>query len=199
MNFKVDTNFFKQGDLDKSMNDKIFFIKFPEKQIKSSIRLNQYLIKKHGIKPCNVLYHSDIAVPYLRKQDPGPLFPSKIFASMGIGLWPSENDLIFAKKILCEKKILDLPYKKKKDFFIKQLMKFGFHDPIYSEFDLEKKIYKKFNLKKPSEKEKYLNEINKMIIIYKMHYKPEEEISEKLHDKDLLIVESLNYLKKKMT
>ncbi len=61
---------------------------FPEVQIQQVIALCQDLQSRHDIE--QVLAHSDIAPD--RKQDPGELFPWKILAEQGVGLWPSVSD-----------------------------------------------------------------------------------------------------------
>lgn len=49
------------------------------------------IIRRHDIKPWNVLAHSDIAVG--RKIDPGSKFPWAKLASLGIGAWPLPNEV----------------------------------------------------------------------------------------------------------
>jgi N-acetyl-anhydromuramyl-L-alanine amidase AmpD len=49
------------------------------------------IIRRHDIKPWNVLAHSDIAVG--RKVDPGSKFPWAKLAGLGIGAWPLPNEV----------------------------------------------------------------------------------------------------------
>lgn len=49
------------------------------------------IIRRHDIRPWNVLAHSDIAVG--RKVDPGAKFPWAKLASLGIGAWPLPNEV----------------------------------------------------------------------------------------------------------
>ena len=49
------------------------------------------IIRRHDIKPVNVLGHSDIAVG--RKIDPGSLFPWAKLAALGIGAWPLPDEV----------------------------------------------------------------------------------------------------------
>jgi N-acetyl-anhydromuramyl-L-alanine amidase AmpD len=53
--------------------------------------LCEEIIRRHQIKPWNVLAHSDIAVG--RKVDPGSKFPWAKLASLGIGAWPLPNEV----------------------------------------------------------------------------------------------------------
>ena len=61
---------------------------FPEEQILSVIRLSKEIIKRYVILPENIVGHSDIAPT--RKTDPGELFPWKVLAENGIGLWTDD-------------------------------------------------------------------------------------------------------------
>ena len=61
---------------------------FPEKQIQSVINLLKEIIKRNFILSENIVGHSDIAPN--RKTDPGELFPWKLLAGNGIGLWTDD-------------------------------------------------------------------------------------------------------------
>jgi N-acetylmuramoyl-L-alanine amidase len=58
---------------------------FKKKQIKSIVRLSNFLIKKYKIKSTFILGHSDISPD--RKIDPGEKFPWKYLAKKKIGIW----------------------------------------------------------------------------------------------------------------
>ena len=58
---------------------------FPAAQIDAVIALSQQILARHSIPPRNVIGHSDVAPD--RKEDPGELFPWKLLASVGLGLW----------------------------------------------------------------------------------------------------------------
>lgn len=64
-------------------------------QVKSLIKLAKEIIKRHGIKACNIVGHSDIA-PY-RKPDPGKFFPWRELAKKGIGIWPEVENCVSVK------------------------------------------------------------------------------------------------------
>jgi N-acetylmuramoyl-L-alanine amidase len=56
---------------------------FPAAQIEATIMLCGGIAERHGIKPQNVLAHSDVAPG--RKVDPGEKFPWKVLAEAGVG------------------------------------------------------------------------------------------------------------------
>lgn len=61
---------------------------YNESQIKLIERLTKDIVERYGIDPTDVVAHSDIAP--LRKSDPGPLFPWKRLAQLGVGAWPDD-------------------------------------------------------------------------------------------------------------
>jgi N-acetyl-anhydromuramyl-L-alanine amidase AmpD len=64
---------------------------YSEAQADIIFALCQEIIRRHDIKPWNVLGHSDISVG--RKVDPGSKFPWAKLASLGIGAWPLPYDV----------------------------------------------------------------------------------------------------------
>jgi N-acetylmuramoyl-L-alanine amidase len=66
------------------------YVPFPDEQVKAAAELCKDIMARHGILPCHVLAHSDIAPE--RKKDPGELFPWEELARQGIGAWPDVND-----------------------------------------------------------------------------------------------------------
>ncbi len=59
---------------------------FAPAQIAAVIELCRDIQKRHGIKDCNIVAHSDIAPK--RKIDPGAFFPWAHLAKQGVGHWP---------------------------------------------------------------------------------------------------------------
>ncbi len=62
---------------------------FTEKQMQALIPLAQSIVKRHEIKACHVVGHSDVA--WRRKIDPGELFDWKRLSEEGVGLWPRKQ------------------------------------------------------------------------------------------------------------
>lgn len=61
------------------------YVPFPPEQMQAVIKLSADIVIRHGIKPFNVIGHSDIAPE--RKEDPGELFDWKSLAEHGVGIW----------------------------------------------------------------------------------------------------------------
>lgn len=61
----------------------LYWYPFPVEQMQSSFQLALGYVQNFGIRPYNVVGHSDIAIG--RKVDPGPMFPWKAFAKGGVG------------------------------------------------------------------------------------------------------------------
>ena len=59
---------------------------FTPKQLTALALLSQDIIARHGLRPNNVVGHSDVAPD--RKDDPGPYFPWHKFSKINIGHWP---------------------------------------------------------------------------------------------------------------
>jgi N-acetylmuramoyl-L-alanine amidase len=62
---------------------------YPRAQIDALRVLLADLVQRHGVKPANIVGHSDIAPQ--RKLDPGPMFPWKALAQAGLGRWYVED------------------------------------------------------------------------------------------------------------
>ena len=63
-----------------------FFPPFDPAQIDVLVPLVQDIVRRHGIRPDRVLGHSDVSPQ--NKIDPGPRFPWKRLADLGLVLWP---------------------------------------------------------------------------------------------------------------
>ena len=63
-----------------------FFPPFEPAQIDVLVPLVQDIVRRHGIRPDRVLGHSDVSPQ--NKIDPGPRFPWKRLADLGLVLWP---------------------------------------------------------------------------------------------------------------
>lgn len=63
------------------------FAPFPQSQIDALIPLVKDIVRRHEIKPERILGHGEVSPSY--KEDPGPTFPWKLFADLGITPpWP---------------------------------------------------------------------------------------------------------------
>tara|TARA_Y100000992_G_C21188479_1_gene454404 strand:- start:86 stop:829 length:744 start_codon:yes stop_codon:yes gene_type:complete len=103
---------------------------FNSKQIKSLIKIIDFLKKKYKIKKKNILGHSDIAPD--RKKDPGEKFPWKYLAKKNIGFW---HDL--KNQILIESRNKKVDSHIKKQFF-KYINKIGYSKKIENNFSKRK-------------------------------------------------------------
>ncbi len=103
-----------------------FYKKFHSKQIKSLIRLINFLKKKYHIKNKYILGHSDIAPD--RKKDPGEKFPWEYLAKKNIGFWHN-----LSKQTLVKLRHLDIDSNEKNHFF-KNLYKIGYSNKIRNNF-----------------------------------------------------------------
>ena len=92
--------------------------KFSKQQIKSILKLSNYLGRKYKIKSNFILGHSDIAPD--RKKDPGEKFPWKYLSKNKIGYWHNLNEKKLFKK---RNQIVD---KLEKNKFIKNLYRLGY-------------------------------------------------------------------------
>ena len=61
---------------------------FPDLQIEALEDLLADTFKCHGLRPCDLIGHSDVAPE--RKQDPGELFPWERLARAGFSIWPDD-------------------------------------------------------------------------------------------------------------
>jgi N-acetylmuramoyl-L-alanine amidase len=71
------------------------FVPFPEEQIQALIPLVKDIVARHQIRPDRILGHGEVTPAY--KQDPGPTFPWKRFAELGITPpWPDAQRVLEA-------------------------------------------------------------------------------------------------------
>ncbi|MEJ2896688.1 N-acetylmuramoyl-L-alanine amidase [Bordetella avium] len=96
-------------------------------QMTALTRLLRELIQRHGIRPENIVGHSDIAPQ--RKLDPGPLFPWRELAQAGIGRWYDEAG---AAAHLTRLQSQALPGV---SWFQEQLSRLGYDSPRHGQLD----------------------------------------------------------------
>jgi N-acetylmuramoyl-L-alanine amidase len=77
---------FKLGPLTEQGRERIY-LPFPQAQIDALIPLVKDIVARHQILPERILGHGEVTPAY--KEDPGPTFPWKLFADLGITPpWP---------------------------------------------------------------------------------------------------------------
>jgi N-acetylmuramoyl-L-alanine amidase len=64
---------------------------FPAAQMEALIALARDIVDRHGIRPIDVVGHSDVAPA--RKMDPGEKFNWRALAAAGIGVWPKRPSI----------------------------------------------------------------------------------------------------------
>ena len=109
------------------------YTNFNKRQIKSVLKLTQFLIQKYKIKSKFILGHSDIAPD--RKKDPGEKFPWEYLSKRQIGYWHN-----LSQKKLLEKRSKEISIVEK-NTFIKNLYKIGYpKNPIKKNDNYLKKL-----------------------------------------------------------
>jgi N-acetylmuramoyl-L-alanine amidase len=74
------------------------FHPFPKAEIDALIPLVKDIVKRHEIHPDRILGHGEVTPSY--KEDPGPMFPWKLFADLGITPpWPDAAQVAAQRKI----------------------------------------------------------------------------------------------------
>jgi N-acetylmuramoyl-L-alanine amidase len=107
-------------------NGVLQYADYEAEQIELVIKLVQDIVKRHKIRPDRVVGHSDIAPT--RKTDPGPKFPWKRLADLGLVLWPNAAD-VSAALPQYEAQLPDVAW------FQKKLKQHGFELPQNGELD----------------------------------------------------------------
>ena len=86
-------------------NGEKVFAPFPPSQIDALIPLVKDIVKRHAILPERILGHGEVTPSY--KEDPGPTFPWKLFADLGITPpWP-EASRVAARKAIYDSALPD--------------------------------------------------------------------------------------------
>lgn len=98
----------------------LVFAEYPKAQIDAVIALVKDIVKRHGVKPENVVGHSDIAPQ--RKVDPGPKFPWKRLADEGLVVWPDAAK-VAERRVQYEREMPDV------EWFQEHLFRHGFEVP----------------------------------------------------------------------
>ena len=115
---------------------------FPQEQMNTLALLSKRIIDTWSIEPENVIGHADLASG--RKTDPGPLFPWKVLAKKGVGVWYNpDTDRIHSNK----------PLGVSVSWMQKNLEKWGYKVPQNGSLDPETK---------------------KAVQAFQMHFRPEK-------------------------
>mgnify|MGYP000415420651 FL=1 len=104
---------------------------FSRKQIISTKKLLEYLIKKYNVNLKNVLGHSDISPD--RKKDPGEKFPWKKLAKSKLSQWHNLDEKKLKKKRLVKLNLFE------ESNFVKNLNKIGYHKISKKNFNPQKR------------------------------------------------------------
>jgi N-acetylmuramoyl-L-alanine amidase len=99
---------------------------YPEPQLRAVIELVQDIVRRHKIRPDRIVGHSDIAPQ--RKVDPGPRFPWKRLADVGLMAWPDAGK-VAQRRVAFEATLPDVAW------FQKMLARHGFAVPEHGELD----------------------------------------------------------------
>jgi N-acetylmuramoyl-L-alanine amidase len=174
------------------LDDGFFYYQFPDAQVKSIANLTSELINLYDIKPYNIVGHSDVAISFGRKEDPGPLFPwEKLAKEYGIGIW--YNLSLMHEEFNYTKKILkNFTEQEKLSFFINKLIEFGYGSP---ELVPNVTIDQPYGIQNTNDINVVDTNAKFLIQSYNMHYRPDKGISSKIDEKDFEIINSLNMIK----
>jgi N-acetylmuramoyl-L-alanine amidase len=104
------------------------WVPFTPAQEDAVVALVQDIVRRHQIKPEFVIGHSDIAP--MRRVDPGPLFPWRRLAELGLIVWPDAG-LVAAQTQVYAQALPDVAW------FQTALARHGFQLPRHGELDQE--------------------------------------------------------------
>jgi N-acetylmuramoyl-L-alanine amidase len=113
------------GDRD-SPRDRLEFRDYTPAQLDAVVALVKDIVRRHRIRPENVVGHSDIAP--LRRVDPGPKFPWKRLADEGLIPWP-DAAAVARRKAEFEQALPDV------EWFQQKLARVGYALPRNGELD----------------------------------------------------------------
>ncbi|MDO9075772.1 MAG: N-acetylmuramoyl-L-alanine amidase [Rubrivivax sp.] len=89
-------------------NGQRLYLPFPKAQIDALVPLVQDIVRRHQIHPERILGHGEVTPSY--KEDPGPTFPWKLFADLGITPpWP-DAARVAAQRALFEVQLPDVAW-----------------------------------------------------------------------------------------
>jgi N-acetylmuramoyl-L-alanine amidase len=84
------------------------YLPFPQAQIDALIPLVRDIVARHAIHPDRILAHGEVSPSY--KQDPGPTFPWRLLADLGITPpWP-DAQRVAARRALFEASLPDIAW-----------------------------------------------------------------------------------------